>query len=203
MIRKLSKGNNGFVKSEINNTKDKFKAYKADKENKIMKNINTQKANEIKVNGNSKGVRCLTDGKFYPRMKDAAKEARVTSSSMSYAIKNKTLCNGKRYAWESEMESNVMEMGRQLSEMDTIRAKAIAYDKLMLEQKAKEEAEAKRIEFERKAKEEHEKAIAKAKANIAKYEAEVERRKEKLYYAEQKLMCAEIELEALMDKEVA
>ena len=167
-----------------------------------MKNINTQKANEIKVNGNSKGVRCVSNGKFYPAMKYAAMEAGVSSSSMSYAIKNKTLCKGKKYRWESEMESNVMEMGRQLSEMDVLRAKAIAYDKLMLEQKAKEEAEAKRLEAERKAKEEHEKAVAKAKDNIAKYEAEVERRKEKLYYAEQKLMCAEIELEALMDKEV-
>ena len=167
-----------------------------------MKNTNTQKANANHVNGNSKGVRCVTDGKFYPAMKLAAKAAGVKSSSMSYAIKNKTLCKGKKYRWESEMETNVMEMGRQLSEMDTLRAKAIAYDRLMAEQKAKEEAEAKRLEFERKAKEEHEKAIAKAKANIAKYEAEVERRKAKLNYAEQKLMCAEIELEALMDKEV-
>lgn len=164
-----------------------------------MKNI---KANEIKVNGNSKGVRCVSNGKFYPAMKYAAMEAGVSSSSMSYAIKNKTLCKGKKYRWESEMEANVMEMGRQLSEMDTIRAKAIAYDRLMAEQKAKEEAEAKRLEAERKAKEEHMKAVAKAKDNIAKYTAEVERRKAKLNYAEQKLMCAEIELEALMDKEV-
>lgn len=154
------------------------------------------------VNGNCKGVRCLTDGKFYPGMKYAAKAAGVCSSSMSYAIKNKTLCKGKKYAWEVETEENVMEMGRQLSEMDILRAKANAYDKLMDEQKAKEEAEAKRLEAERKAKEEHQKAIAKAKDNIAKYEAEVERRKAKLNYAEQKLMCAEIELEALMDKEV-
>lgn len=169
-----------------------------------MKNTinNTQKANEIKVNGNSKEVRCVTNGKFYPSMKHAAMDAGVASSSMSYAIKHKTLCKGKKYRWESDTETNVMEMGRQLSEMDELRAKAKAYDKLMAEQKAKEEAEAKRLEFERKAKEEHEKAIAKAKANIAKYEAEVERRKAKLNYAEQKLMCAEIELEALMDKEV-
>lgn len=163
---------------------------------------NTQKANENHINGNSKGVRCVTNGKFYPAMKYAAMEAGVTSSSMSYAIKNKTLCKGKKYRWESDTETNVMEMGRQLSEMDELRAKAIAYDRLMAEQKAKEEAEAKRLESERKAKEEHQKAIAKAKEKIAQYEAEVERRKAKLAYAEQKLMCAEIELEALMDKEV-
>lgn len=157
-----------------------------------MKNINTH---EIKVNGNSKGVRCVTDGKYYPAMKFAAKAAGVRASSMSYAIKNKTLCKGKKYRWESEMESNVMEMGRQLSEMDALRAKAIAYDRLMAEQKAKEEAE-------RKAKEEHTKAVAKAKDKVTMYAAEVERRKAKLSTAEQKLMCAEIELEALMDKEV-
>ena len=165
-----------------------------------MKNI--IKANEIKVNGNSKEVRCVTNGKFYPSMKHAAMDAGVASSSMSYAIKHKTLCKGKKYRWESDTETNVMEMGRQLAEMEELRAKAKAYDKLMAEQKAKEEAEAKRLAAERKAKEDHEKAIAKAKENIAKYEAEVERRKAKLNYAEKKLMCAEIELEALMDKEV-
>ena len=159
----------------------------------------TMKANEIRINGNCKGVRCLTDGKFYPGMKFTAKEAGVSSSSMSYAIKHKTPCKGKRYAWESETEENVMEMGRQLSEMDVLRAKAIAYDKLMMEQKAKEEAEARRLEAERKAKEEHEKAVAKAKSKVDMYAAEVERRKARLQLAEQKLMGAEIELEALMD----
>lgn len=164
-----------------------------------MANINnTQKANAIRINGNSKGVRCLTDGSFYPAMKYAAKAAGVASSSMSYAIKYKTPCKGKRYAWELEAEENVMEMGRQLSEL---RAKAAAYDRLMAEQKAKEEAEARRLEAERKANEEHEKAVNKAKRKVEMYEAEVERRKAKLLLAEQRLMSAEMELEALTDRE--
>lgn len=167
-----------------------------------MKNTNTQKANANHINGNSKGVRCLTDGKYYPRMKDAAKEACVTPSSMSYAIKNKTLCKGKKYAWESDSEANVMEMGRQLSEVDILRAKANAYDKLKAEQEAKRKAEEERLERERKEEEKRQKLIAQKKEKIAQYEAEVERRKAKLAYMEQKLMCAEIELEALMDKEV-
>ena len=158
-----------------------------------MKNIKTKK------NGNCKGVRCLTDGKYYPAMYEAASAVHVSSSSMSYAIKHKTLCKGKRYAWENETESNVMEMGRNLSEME---AKAKAYDMLMLAQKANEEAEAKRKEELRKANEKRNAKIAKAKEKITEREAVVKRYEEKLAMAQHLLMAAEIELEALMDEEV-
>lgn len=153
----------------------------------------------MKINGNCKGVRCLTNGKFYHGMKYAAMEAGVTCSSMSYAIKHKTPCKGNRYAWESEMEANVMAMGLQLSEKETememLRAKANAYDMLMLEQKAKEEAE-------RKAKEEQEKAVTKAKEKVARYQAEMERRYAKFRLVEDKLLEAQDELDALLEKEV-
>lgn len=153
----------------------------------------------MKINGNCKGVRCLTNGKFYHGMKYAAMEAGVTCSSMSYAIKNKTPCKGNKYAWESEMEANVMAMGLQLSEKETememLRAKANAYDALMLEQKAKEEAE-------RKAKEEHAKAIAKLEEKLDKYEAEIARREEKLNDLKCKWTEVLKELEALREMEV-
>ena len=139
-----------------------------------MTNNNTQKVN--KINGNCKGVRCLTDGKFYPGMKYAAMTAGVSSSSMSYAIKHKTPCKGKRYAWESETEENVMEMGRQLSEMDILRAKANAYDMLMLEQKEKEEAEAKRLEAEHKAEEKRQAQITKLEDKIERLETLIDKK---------------------------
>jgi DNA repair exonuclease SbcCD ATPase subunit len=164
-----------------------------------MKNTNTQKANANHINGNCKGVRCLTDGKFYPGMKFAAKEANVSSSSMSYAIKHKTLCKGKRYAWESETEENVMEMGRQLSEMEMLRAKANAYDMLMLEQKAKEEAEAKRLEAERKAEEKRQAEITKLEDKIERLETLIDRKTDERQKLVDKRNEALAELKALMD----
>lgn len=157
-----------------------------------MKNINTKK------NGNCKGVRCLTDGKYYPAMYEAASAIHVSSSSMSYAIKHKTLCKGKRYAWENETESNVMEMGRNLSEME---AKAKAYDMLMLAQKANEEAEAKRQEELRKAREKRERKIAELKAKVNHQQEVVDKANARAVTETNKLMALEIELEALMDEE--
>lgn len=158
-----------------------------------MKNIKTKK------NGNCKGVRCLTDGKYYPAMYEAASAVHVSSSSMSYAIKHKTLCKGKRYAWENETESNVMEMGRNLSEME---AKAKAYDMLMLAQKANEEAEAKRQEELRKAREKRERKIAELKAKVNHQQEVVDKANARAVTETNKLMALEMELEALMDEEV-
>ena len=160
-----------------------------------MKNINTKK------NGNCKGVRCLTDGKYYPAMYEAASAVHVSPSSMSYAIKHKTLCKGKRYAWENETESNVMEMGRNLSEMEELRIKANAYDMLMLAQKANEEAEAKRQEELRKAKEKRERKIAELKAKVNHQQEVVDKANARVTTETNKLMALEMELEALMDEE--
>ena len=163
--------------------------------------INTQKTNATKINGNCKGVRCLTDGKFYPGMKYAAQSVGVTSSSMSYAIKHKTFCKGKKYAWEMETEANVMEMGRQISDLTDELAE---FRKWKAEREAERIAEERRLEAERKAKEEHDKAITKAQEKVAKYESMRQRKAEQLKSIDDKLMQAEIELEALLDgKEVA
>lgn len=155
--------------------------------------------NNIKRNGNCKGVRCITDGKFYPAMYEAAKAADVSSSSMSYAIKHKTPCNGKQYRWERDTENNVMEMGNNL---EAFSAKALAYDRLMAKQEAERKAEEERQEKLRKAKEDHAKAIVKAREKVARLEAEHERRVAKLKLVDDHLMAAQIELEALMDMEV-
>lgn len=160
---------------------------------------NKNNTNEIRINGNCKAVRCTTDGAFYPGMKYAAEAAGVSSAYMSNAIKNKTACKGKHYRWESETKANVVEMGRNL---EVFRAKADAYDRLMAKQEAERKAEEERQEKLRKAKEEHQKAIAKAQSKVDMYEAECERRKARLKLAEDKLMAAQIELEALLDTEV-
>jgi hypothetical protein len=174
-----------------------------------MKNIinisaNTNiKANGVHTNGNCKAVLCTDNGKVYTSIMDAAMDIGATPCNMSNCVRGKQkTCKGKHFVFLSKANECLPQMAERLSEMETLRAKASAYDKLMLEQKAKEEAEAKRQEALRKAKEDHAKAIEKAQAKISLYEAEVERRKAKLKLAEDKLMAAQIELEALMDKEV-
>lgn len=178
---------------------------------------NTQKANENRINGNCKGVRCLTDGKFYPAMKFAAKEVGVSSSSMSYAIKHKTPCKGKRYAWESETEENVMEMGRQLSEMETLRANANArannaevklaemetelaeFRKWKAEQEAKRKAEEARLERERKEEEKRQAKVTKLEDKIERLETLIDRKRNEEQKLVNKRNKALDELKALMD----
>lgn len=160
----------------------------------MKKNI-TINTNEAHINGNSKGVRCLTDGKYYPRVKDAAQAHGVANSSMSYAISHKTLCKGKEFRFESDSEYNMMKMASNLEEY---RTKALAYDLLMAKKREEEE----RAEKIRKEKEAHELKISKAKEKIARLTAECERKEAKLQMSVGKLMEAERELKDLMGDEV-
>lgn len=189
-----------------------------------MKKTNMNKANETHVNGNSKGVRDITNNIYYPSMTLAAMAKNVRLSSLSYAVKHETPCKGSHFILESELykngdklcEENAKANAR--AEKANVRAnQAEAREKALLdemaefhqwkaEQEAKRKAEEKarkeeeaRLERERKEEEKRQKLIAQKKEKIAQFEAEVERRKAKLNYMEQKLMCAEIELEALMD----
>jgi hypothetical protein len=157
---------------------------------------NTKKANHY--NGNSKGVRCLTNGKYWHRLKDAAKEVGVTSSTMSRACNKGGKCKGMEFGFEADKDKIIMKMASNLSEMEINRDEMAEF----YQWKAEKEAEAKRLEAERKAKEDHAKEVAKATEKVARYEAEYERRKAKLKLCEDKLMAAQIELEALLDMEV-
>ena len=174
-----------------------------------MKNVinistNTNiKANGVHTNGNCKAVLCTDNGNVYTSIMDAAMAIGTTPCNMSNCVRGKQkTCKGKHFVFLSKANECLPQMAERLSEMEVFRAKALAYDRLMAEQRAREEAEAKRLEAERKAKEDHQKAITKAQAKANLYEAEVERRKARLKLAEDKLMAAQIELEALMDKEV-
>lgn len=168
--------------------------------------------NEIKVNGNCKGVKDITNNIDYGSVKEAAKANGVAASTMSVAINRGYLCNGNRFKFKKDLHecgdelcaenakanARAVRAEAKLSEMETEMAE---YRKWKAEQETKRKAE----EYARKEEEKRQKMIAQKKDKIAQYEAEVERRKAKLVYAEQKLMCAEIELEALMNdgKEVA
>lgn len=178
---------------------------------------NTMKANEIKVNGNLKKVRNITLDILYDGVKYAAKANNVANSTMSIAIKRGYICNGSLFMFEEELHKNGDKLCAENAKANARANRAEAREKALrdemaefhqwkAEQEAKRRAEEQarkeeeaRLERERKEEEKRQKLIAKKKEQIAQYEAEVERRKAKLNYMEQKLMCAEIELEALMD----
>lgn len=178
--------------------------------------INKANENEFPTNGNCKRVRNITNNIDYGSVTEAAKKNDVSISVMSTAINKGYLCKGSRFMFVEELHKNTDKLCEEnakanaraakaearLSNMADVLAKAKAYDKLMAEQEAKRKAEEKRLEMERKAKEKHEKAIAKANDKVDRYEAEYARRKAKLKLVEDKLMAAQIELEALLDKEV-
>lgn len=166
---------------------------------------NMNKANETRINGNCKAVRDITNNIRYNSVMEAAKANGVSSATMSVAINRKYVCNGYRFMFEKELHENTDELCAQLAKANMRVAKATATREEMAEfyqWKAEREAEAKRQEAIRKAKEDHAKAITKAREKATRIEAEVERRKARLKLAEDKLMAAQIELEALMDEEI-
>lgn len=191
---------------------------------------NTQKANEIKVNGNCKGVRDITNDIHYDSVKDAAKANGVANSTMSVAINRGYTCNGNQFVFEKDLHKsgdklcaeNAKANARvfkektradkaeaKLSEMETEMAefrqwKADQEAKRKAEEKARKEEEA-RLERERKEEEKRQKMIAKAQEKVDRWEKKLRSHNALGKDLEQKLMKAEIELEALMDngKEVA
>lgn len=105
--------------------------------------INIRKATNVTVvghhhNGNSKPVFCITDGAVYASVTDAAEKTNTTVSAMSCAVTGKIqTCKGKRYCFVA----NVMEHLDEIAENLKIRnAKVAAYDEMIAEQKAKQEA---------------------------------------------------------------
>lgn len=179
-----------------------------------MKNtINNQKANEINfpTNGNCKKVKDLTTGKEYGSITETAIIIGVTAQAVSNAIKNEGWCKGHRLMLLKELHDNIDVICDESAKANARADRAEAREKALLEEmaefrkwKAEKEAEERRLEEERKAKEAHDKAIAKAQEKVSKYEAMRERKAEQLKSVEDKLMQAEIELEALLDgKEVA
>ena len=174
---------------------------------------NTQNTNEINfpTSGHCKKVKDIINNIDYGSVTEAAFRNNVKPSTMSVAIERGYRCNGSFFMFEKDLHKNpdklCAETAREKVRADRAEAKLKALDEEMAEYrkwKAEKEAEERRLEAEHKAKEEHKKAIAKAKEKVAKYEAMRERKAEQLKSIDDKLMAAEIELEALLDgKEVA
>ena len=170
-----------------------------------MKKTNiTIEVTEIRINGNCKKVKDITNNIDYNSVKDAAKANGVATSTMSVAINREYTCNGNRFIFVDKLHESSETLCSENAKANKRANRAEAQLKAMEEEmaeyrlwKAEREAEAKRLEAERKAKEDHEKAIAKAKAKIEMYTAECERREAKLQLAVGKLMAAEMELKAL------
>ena len=141
-----------------------------------------------KINGNCKAVRCLTNGKYYHSVKEAAKANGVTFQAMSYAVRKGRPCKGNEYSFESRTEINMMKMA---SNLETLRAKADAYDRLIAEQEA-----------ERKAKEMREKRIADLTVKVEHHREIVDKAYAKWESETNKLIALERELEDLLDVEV-
>ncbi len=141
-----------------------------------------------KINGNCKAVRCLTNGKYYHSVKEAAKANGVSFQAMSYAIRKGKPCKGNEFSFESKTEINIMKMA---SNLEVFRAKADAYDRLMAEQEA-----------DRKAKEMREKRIADLTAKVEHHREVVKKANERWANETNKLMSLERELKDLLDEEV-
>jgi predicted RNase H-like nuclease (RuvC/YqgF family) len=192
-----------------------------------MANINMTR---IPTNGNCKKVRDITNNISYGSMTETAIAKGVSPQAVSMAVHKGTLCNGCILVLESELHKSTDRLCDQIAKANVRAAKANEratkaeeklsnyhitksemeeFRKWKAEQKAKAEAEAKRLEAERKAeeadrkrKEELAKKISKAKDKVARCEADHERHKAKEQQSANRLMKAQMELEALLDMEV-
>ena len=140
-----------------------------------------------KINGNCKAVRCLTNGKYYHSVKEAAADIGVHHSAISFAIRKNGKCKGKEFGFESNMEKNIMKMASNLSAME------ISHEEM---------AEFYAWKAERKAEEEKKKRIADLKAKVEHQREVVSKANAKWVSETNKLMMLERELEDLTGEEV-
>ena len=185
-------------------------AYKADKEKIIMANyININKTARIeaqgtRVNGNTKGVVCVTDPAFFTSITDAAETAEVHVSVMSNHVRelSKT-CKGNVYmkaddprvipALANTATKAKAEATKEAERADKAEAKLRELDAELAEYrqwKAEQEAA-------RKAEEVRRKKIASANDKLAKLEAERERRQARLDRCNDNIVRIKMELELL------
>lgn len=148
-------------------------------------------AHGIHTNGNAKAVFCVEKGKAYTSMTDAAMDLNCTIDAVSNVIRGKQkTCKGYHVVLLSKASESLPMMAEQLSEMDVLRAKAAAYDKMMVEQERIRKAEEKKakklheaemmvLKYERKCKA--------ADANLTKFQAILDKSTVKLMEAQEKL----------------
>lgn len=150
------------------------------------------------TNGNTKSVVRIDPPAFFTSVTDAAKDAEVHVSVMSNHVRGmyKT-CKGKVYMFAddprvisvmaqqlSKKDKEIAYMEHKQSELDELKAKADAYDKLMAEQEAARKAEERRLERERKAEEKRQKKMKRLNDKIEHYGeqiSKIDKKRENLY----------------------
>lgn len=164
-------------------------------------------ANEIKVNGNCKGVKDITNNIDYKSVTAAAIANGVKCSTMSVAIREGYLCNGSRFKFQKDLH----ECGDELcAENAKANARAVRAEAKVAEMeaemaeyrlwKAEQEAKRKAEEAARKEEEKRQEKIAKLTKKIECYDRlidKAEAQKNRLYNERVEL---EVELEALLDR---
>lgn len=166
----------------------------------MKKIINIQHEANIKAEGklsggNCKPVICIDTGDVYTSCIDAAEAVGVHFTAMSAHLRGKTrTVHGKRYVYMSRVSEELDAIVTRLRETSSIEEDAKKWQAYQVEQ-----------EKIRIAKEKRDAEIAKAKDKVARRQAIRDRIAAQLAEAEQNLMNAEKELEALDDegKEVA
>lgn len=171
------------------------------KKNINLTNATTIEAYGIHTNGNCKKVYCIEKRKAYTSLTDAALDLGCSLDAVSNVIRGKqNTCNGYHIIDLSKAGEAFSMVVGYLPDIEEIRAKAMAYDKMMAEQEAKRKAEAKRIEEERKAKEKYDAEVAKVVATIERRSKICDRTEQQWKKAIERLMDAEKKYEELTGK---
>ena len=110
----------------------------------IISRESTMTAEGKHVNGCSKPVFCMTTGKVWPSVADAAKEIGVAPCYLSHVMLNKKPYKGNMYRHMSESESCIPAMLARIQALSEVEAKAKAYDEAMEKLEKQRKAEEKK-----------------------------------------------------------
>ena len=170
-----------------------------------MKKVHIQGEASIKAVGthigkNAKAVICIETGETFTSATDAAEKVGVHYSMMSAVCRGKVrTCKDKHYCYVAEATENLDAIVTRLRETAAVEADAKRWQAYQAEQDAIRKAEAKRAEEARIAREKHNAAIEKAQAKVTRRREIYERALANSNEAQNRLMEAERELEALED----
>jgi septal ring factor EnvC (AmiA/AmiB activator) len=169
--------------------------------------INMHGNADIKAEGklnsrHCKAVICLETGEVFTSVADAAWHFEVHAQNMStHLVGKRKHIKGYHFCYLSKATESLDAIVTRLREASTDAEDARKWREHLRKQEEARKAEEARIEAERRAKEQHEAALEKARNKVARCEAVRDRIAAQLAKADQRLMDAQIELEALEDLE--
>ena len=178
----------------------------------MKKTINIQNEANIKAEGKfdskrCKPVICIETGEVFSSMTDAADKAGLVASNLSSHLAGKLRTfGGKHYCYLSRVNESLDAIVTRLRETSSLEEDAKRWQAYQAEQEAIRQEEERirrkeeeRIEAERKAREELLAKIEKATAKVARRAVVRDNKAAEMRMAEERLMEAERELEALQD----